>query len=266
MPESTRPFAVITGASSGIGYELAVQFARNGYDLLIVAENAKIAEAAEKLKAYRTQVESLQCDLSEFEGVEQLCRQIAIIGRPVAAAALNAGVGVNGKFAETDLEEELKLINLNVVSYVHLAKRIVQDMVARSAGGKILFTSSVAATAPGPYMAVYNASKAFVFSFSEALRYELKDKGITVTALMPDATDTEFFKRAHMEDTKVGAAEKDDPAEVAKQGFEALMAGKDHVLAGSLKHRIKNAANDLIPETTKAKMYAKDVKPGSANA
>lgn len=256
--------AVITGASSGIGYELAKQFAKNGYDLLIVSEDNGIKQAAEDLRAHGTEVKSARFDLATQEGVDGFHQRILETGRPVAAIALNAGVGVNGKFWETDLNKEFNLINLNVVSTVHLAKLIIKDMIKRRQGGKILITSSVAATAPGPYMAVYNASKAFVQSFSEALHYELKEKGITVTALMPDATDTEFFERADMEDTKVGVQKKDDPAIVAEQGYKALMDGKDHVFGGSLSHRIMNTFNDLIPEQTKAKMYGDAAKPGSA--
>lgn len=262
--QNNNPLAVVTGASSGIGYELAVQFAQNGYDLLVVAEDAGIAQAAEELKALGTQVQSFQCDLAQYSGMDACFNEIRRLHRPVAALALNAGVGVNGRFFETSLDDELNLINLNVLSTVHLAKHVVQDMVARGQGGKILITSSVAATTPGQYMAVYNASKAFVQSFAEALHYELKEKGITVTALMPAATDTEFFNRAGMNDTKVGVEEKDDPALVARQGFEALMDGKSQVLAGSLKHRMMNAVNDLLPEQTKAKMYAGSAKPGSA--
>lgn len=258
------PLAVVTGASSGIGYELAVQFAQHGYDLFIVAEDAGITQAAEDLKALGTQVISLQLDLASHESCEECYAAIHKLNRPVAAAALNAGVGIDGKFWETDIDKEMNIIDLNVMSTTHLAKRIVQGMIARNEGGKILFTSSVAATAPGPYMAVYNASKAYVQSFSEALHYELKEKGITVTALMPDATDTEFFERAEMLDTKVGVSKKDDPALVAQQGFEALMEGKPRVFSGSLTQRMKNAANDLIPEQMKAKMYAETVKPGSA--
>lgn len=262
--DNTGKLAVITGASSGIGYELAVQFAQHGFDLFIVAEDEGITQAAEDLKALGTQVESLQIDLASHQGCEACYAEIQKLQRPVAAAAFNAGIGVDGKFWETDIDKEMKLIDLNVMSTTHLAKRIIQGMVERAEGGKILFTSSVAATTPGPYMAVYNASKAYVQSLAQALHYELKEKGIVVTALMPDATDTEFFERAEMMDTKVGQAAKDDPALVAKQGYEALMEGRDHVLGGSLMHRMKNAINDLIPEQTKAQMYAGSAKPGSA--
>jgi short-subunit dehydrogenase len=259
-----NPLAIVTGASSGIGYELAVQFAQNGYDLFIVADGDGITQAAEDLKTLGTDVQSFQINLASHEGCEECYAQIKALNRPVAAAALNAGIGIDGKFWETDIDKEMNIIDLNVMSTTHLAKRIIQGMVERGEGGKILFTASVAGTTPGPYMAVYNASKAYVLSLSNALHYELKEKGISVTALLPDATDTNFFNRAEMNDTKVGVQEKDDPALVAKQGFEGLMAGKDQVLGGSLAHRIKNAANDLIPEQVKAKMYGSAAKPGSA--
>ena len=261
---SPTPLAIITGASSGIGYELAAQFAQNGYDLLIIAEDDGITQAAEDLKALGTDVQSFQIDLASHAGCEQCYAEIKKLNRPIAVAALNAGVGIDGKFWETDIDKEMNIIDLNVMSTTHLAKRIIQGMVERAEGGKILFTASVAGTTPGPYMAVYNASKAYVLSLSLALHYELKEKGITVTALMPDATDTHFFERAEMMDTKVGVSEKDDPALVAKQGYEGLMAGKDQVLGGSLMHRIRNTFNDLIPEQTKAKMYGDAAKPGSA--
>jgi len=171
---------------------------------------------------------------------------------------------VSGDFAtQTDLEKELYLINLNVVSTVHLAKRVLEDMVGRG-NGRILFTSSIAATMPGPYEAVYNASKAFISSFAEGIRAELKDKGVTVTSLMPGPTETNFFHRAGAEDTKLGASEKDDPAEVAREGYEALMAGKDKVVAGSFKNKLQAAAGNFLPETATAALHKKLTEPGSA--
>ena len=179
--------------------------------------------------------------------------------------AINAGVGVGGEFArETDLKDELNLINLNVVSTVHLAKRVVKDMVERGQG-KILFTSSIAALMPGPFEAVYAASKAFVQSFSQGLRNELKDTGVTVTALMPGPTDTNFFHRAGMDNTKVGTDQKDDPAIVAKQGFEALMAGKDHVIAGSLKTKLQGTVSKVLPDTVNAQQHRQLTEPRTTN-
>jgi len=256
---------VVTGASSGIGYELAKQFAQHGFDLLVAAEDERIESAAKEIAVDGVSAQAVQVDLAKYEGVENLYRAIQSVGRPVDAIAINAGVGVNGDFArETDLEAELNLINLNVTSAVHLAKRVAHDMAARRQG-RILFTSSIAGTMPAPFMAVYGASKAFLLSFSEALRNELEDSGVTVTALMPGATETNFFRRAEMEDTKVGAGEKDSPAEVARDGFEALMAGDDKVIAGSFKNKVEGGiAPRILPETAKAQLHRKQTEPGSA--
>lgn len=260
----TRPLAVVTGASSGIGYELAKQFAQHGFDLVVTATGASINEAAQTFEKLGAQVKTVQADLATYDGVETLYRQIQTSERPVDAIAINAGVGVGGKFTETDLNEELNLINLNIVSTVHLAKRVLKDMVARGSG-KVLFTSSIAALMPGPFEAVYAASKAFVHSFAEALRNELKDTNITVTALMPGPTDTNFFHRAGMDDTKVGSDKKDDPALVAKQGFEALMANKDDIIAGSPKTKIQGNISKVLPDTVNAEQHRKLSEPDAAN-
>ena len=261
-----RPFAVVTGASSGIGYELARQFAEHGYDLLVTAEDPGIHDAAAGLRRDgENTVQAVQVDLARYEGVEELYQAIETTGRPVDAAALNAGRGAGGDFTRgTDLRDELNIIDVNVTSTVHLAKRMLPAMVDRGAG-KVLFTSSIASTMPGSFQAVYNASKAFVQSFSEAVRNELKDTGVTVTALMPGPTDTNFFDRADMGDTKVGASEKDDPARVAAQGFAALMDGDDHVVAGSRKNRLQATAAKFIPDTVKAEQHRKMAEPGSAD-
>lgn len=265
MNSSTpRPLAVVTGASSGIGYELAKQFAQNGFDLVITATGSSVNESAQTLESLGAKVETVEADLATYEGVETLYNRIQATNRPVDAIAINAGVGVGGSFVETNLEEELNLIELNISSSVHLAKRVVKDMVARGSG-KILFTSSIAALMPGPFEAVYAASKSFLRSFSEALRNELKDSGVTVTALMPGPTDTNFFHRADMDDTKAGASKKDDPAQVAKQGFEALMAGKDDVVAGSVMTKIQGAVTSVLPDTLKSEQHRKLTEPGSAN-
>lgn len=262
---SNRPLAVVTGASSGIGYELAKQFAQNGFDLLITATGSSVTEAAQIFEQSGAKVETVQVDLTTYDGVEALYDKIKATNRPVEAIAINAGVGVGGDFArETDLQDELNLINLNVVSSVHLAKRVVKDMVDRGQG-RILFTSSIAALMPGSFEAVYAASKAFLHSFSEGLRSELKNTGVTVTALMPGPTDTNFFHRAGMDDTKVGASEKDDPSEVAKQGFEALMAGKDDIIAGSLKTKLQGTVSRVLPDTVNAEQHRQMAEPGSGN-
>lgn len=264
MNTSNRPLAVVTGSSSGIGYELAKQFAQNGFDLLVTSTGSTIDEVAQTCKKLGAQVETVQADLATYDGVEALYNQIKAAGQPVEAIAINAGVGIDGAFIQNDLKDELNLINLNVVSSVHLAKRVVRDMVARGSG-KVLFTSSIAAIMPGPFYAVYAASKAFLRSFSQGLRNELKDTGVTVTALMPGPTDTNFFERAEMEDTRAGASKKDDPAEVAKQGFEALMAGKDEIVAGSLMTKVQAAVSKVLPATLKSEAHRQLTEPGSAD-
>jgi short-subunit dehydrogenase len=258
---SSRPLAVVTGASSGIGLELARQFADNGFDLIVAAEDAAIGDAAAELQ---TTAEAVRVDLATPEGVEQLYEQIRMDGRPVDAIALNAGIGAGGAFAtDTELAQELRLIDLNVRSTVHLAKLVVRDMVARGEG-RMLFTSSIAATMPGSFQAVYNASKSFVQSFALALRHELKDTGVTVTALMPGPTDTEFFARAGMLDTRVGAGEKDDPADVARDGFEALMNGDERVISASRSTKLQGRGSRFLPDKAKAAMHARMAEPGSA--
>jgi short-subunit dehydrogenase len=264
MENSTGQLAVVTGASSGIGLELAKLFATNGYDLVIVAEDEGIESAADQLRSIGPMVEPVQADLATQDGVEELWNRVQKMGRPVDAIAINAGVGVGGPFLETDLDEEINLINLNVTGAVHLAKHVVQHMAERREG-KILFTSSIAADMPAPFEAVYGASKAFLLSFSEALRNELKDTNITVTALQPGPTDTNFFDRAGMQDTKVGADKKDDPADVARDGFEALMAGKDKVVAGSFKNVVQSKMAHVTPDTMTAEMHRKLSEPGSAS-
>ena len=261
MEASTRPLALVTGASSGIGFELAKQFAHNGFDLVVTAEDDELAEATREAEALGAAVASVQVDLTSSDGVDQLWRAIKATGRPLAAAALNAGVGSGGAFKDTPLEKELALVDLNVRSTVHLAKHVVQDMAAR-AEGRILFTSSIAATIPGSYQAVYNASKSFVQSLALALRDELKDTGVTITSLMPGPTETEFFERADMEDTPIGSSDsKDDPADVAKDGFEAMMAGKERVVSHSLSTKAQGRFSRMLPDKAKAAMHRKMAEP-----
>ncbi|HEX4804500.1 MAG TPA: SDR family NAD(P)-dependent oxidoreductase [Conexibacter sp.] len=226
----THPLALVTGASSGIGRELAREFVEHGYDVVVAAEDERIHQAAAELRAVDgVSVEAVQVDLTRPEGVRALWRRVTAGGRRLDAAAINAGVGAAGAFAsQTRLPDELEIVDLNVRSTVHLAKLVSGQMVNQG-DGRILFTSSTASTMPGSYQAVYNASKSFVQSFALALREELRDRGVTVTSLMPGPTDTEFFARADMLDTKVGAGEKDDPADVAHDGFEALMKGDERV-------------------------------------
>jgi uncharacterized protein len=264
-PSSQRPLAVVTGASSGIGLELAKQFGEHGFDLIVCAEDDELARAASEFEALGASTEAVLADLTEPAGVEQLYGRITASGRPVAAAALNAGIGMGGAFAtQTDLEQELAIVDLNCRSTVHLAKLVLGDMVARNEG-RLLLTSSIASTMPGSFQAVYNASKSFVQSFGLALRNELKDTDVTVTLLMPGPTETEFFERADMLDTKVGAGDKDDAADVARDGFEALMAGKERVVSPSLTTKLQGRASRFMPDSVKAAMHRRMAEPGSAD-
>ncbi len=259
---SQKPLAVVTGASSGIGYELARVFAENGLDVLVNSGSDRLDEATAKLESIGAKVLSVKADLATYEDVEKLWTAIQETGHPVDAIAINAGVGVGGDFArETDLDAELNLIQLNVTSTVHLAKRVLPGMVARGSG-KVLITSSIAGTMPAPLEAVYGASKAFGLSFAQSLRNELKDTGVTVTALQPSPTNTGFFHRAGMDDTKVGSEGKytNDPAEVAEQGYKALMDGKDHIFASSLKTKIQGEVGKFMPESLKAEQHRKQAE------
>ena len=261
--QTGRPLAVVTGASSGIGLELAREFVDHDFDVVMAAENAEIEAAAAGLRKPDGVVLAVQADLADPNGVEQLFRQIQDLNRPVDALAINAGIGVNGPFIETALEDHLRLIDLNVTGAVHLAHLVIPGMAARGQGG-VLFTSSIAAEMPAPYMSTYAASKAFVYSFAQGLRGELKDSGVTVTALLPGPTDTDFFDRADMEDTRLGQMKnKDDPRDVARDGFEALMAGKDHIVAGSLLNKAQVAASQVIADKAVAAIHGKIAKPGS---
>jgi uncharacterized protein len=208
---TNRNLALVTGASSGIGLELARQFATHDFDVVVTAEDAELTAAASALRETGATVHEVRSDLRTSDGVEHLWREVSALGRPLDAAALNAGVGRGGAFLDIDLADERDIIDLNITSTVHLAKLVLRDMTARGAG-RLLITSSIASTMPGSFQAVYNASKSFLQSFAEALQEELKDSAVTITSLMPGPTETEFFERADMLDTKVGQSEKDDPA------------------------------------------------------
>jgi short-subunit dehydrogenase len=260
---ANRPLALVTGASSGIGRELAKEFATNGFDLVIAAEGADFDAAVPELQDLGARTEAVRVDLASPAGVQELYRRTSADGRVLDAVALNAGIGAGGAFAsDTELDDELRLIDLNVRSTVHLAKLVLRDMVARG-NGRLLLTSSIASTMPGSFQAVYNASKSFVQSFGLALRNELKDTDVTVTLLMPGPTDTEFFERADMLDTKVGSDEKDDPADVAHDGFEALMSGDERVVSASLKTKLQGRGSRLLPDRAKAEMHRQMAEPDS---
>ncbi len=255
--------AAVTGASSGIGREIAVELAGRGYDLVITAEDDELTSAAAAVEAQGATVRAVQCDLRKASDVEAFGSTISSDGRPLEVIALNAGVGQGGAFVDNDIEDELSIVELNITSTLRLAKHVLPGMVDRGSG-RVLVTSSIASEMPGSFQAVYNASKSFLQSWTEALQDELKDTGVTLTSLMPGPTDTEFFERAEMTDTQVGQADKDDPATVARQGVDALLAGKARVTGGGLKTRVQDIAAKVTPDRLKAAMHRRMAEPGSA--
>ena len=257
----TRPLALVTGASSGIGLELARQFAAGGHDLIVTAEDAELAGAAAALRGTGVKVDAVQADLRTPRGVELVQAAVLEAGRQLDAAALNAGVGLGGAFVDEDLDAVLGMLDLNVRSTVHLARVLLPAMVQRGKG-RVLITSSVASTMPGPYQAVYNATKSFLQSFAEGLQGELHGD-VTVTSLMPGPTDTDFFPRAQLLDTLIGKGPKDDPADVARQGYEAMMKGQRKVVAASFMSKAMAATNAVLPDRLKVLQHRLMAKPRS---
>jgi short-subunit dehydrogenase len=263
MIDPSRPLALVTGASAGIGRALALQLAQHGFDLVIVADEPEIEEAAAQLREHGAEVVALQLDLAQAAGVQQTWDAVEGDGRPLAAAVLNAGIGTGGAFATgIPLEDDLRVVDLNVRSTVHLAKLVAQRMV-RQRAGRILFTSSIAAGLPGAYQATYNASKAFVNSFALALRTELREHDVSVTSLLPGPTDTTFFTRNDMEDTRLATGHKDATQDVARAGFEAMMRGDERVVASSLLTRIQHLGGRFLPDAVKAELNRFMAMPGS---
>ena len=260
MDSNTRSFAIVTGASSGIGYELAKICAEHGFDLLVAADQAAISQAAEDFRRLGVNVEAVEADLATREGVEKL--YAAAKGRPVDALLANAGHGLGHAFLDQDFDEVRHVIDTNITGTIYLIQKVGNEMRARGQG-RILITGSIAGFMPGSFQAVYNGTKAFIDSFSFALRNELKDTGVTVTCLMPGATETEFFERAGMMDTKVGQQEKDDPADVARDGFEAMMNGEGDVVSG-WKNKLQTTVATVTPAGVLAEQHRKMAEPGSA--
>jgi short-subunit dehydrogenase len=248
-----KPLALVTGASSGIGLELAKQFANNGHDLIIVAEDRDgLERAAVTLRELGGgSAETIVADLSQLEGPRIVYDEVRRRGRDLDVLVNNAGVGVYGRFVDTSLDEEIAMIHLNTIAYVQLTKFFARDMVRRGAG-RILNTASVASLAPTPYLTVYGATKAFVYEFSQGLREELRDTGVTVTALLPGPTDTNFFERAHAEESKILDEKLSDPATVAEAGFKALMKGEDKVVV-PFKYKVQMAMGNVVPDAAIAK-------------
>lgn len=258
---SSKGLAVITGASTGIGYELAKCAAQDGYDLIIAADEERINQAAAKLKEFGTSVDAVEADLATAEGVDQLVERVTASGRSVDLLMANAGRGIGKGFLDQDLGEARKVVETNITGTIYLIHRIGNQMRSRGVGRNLL-TGSIAGFMPGSYQAVYNGTKAFINSFSFALREELKDTGVTVSCLMPGATETEFFKRAGLLDTSIGQATKDDAGEVARIGYDAMLDGEGDVVSG-WKNKLQAAVANVTPASILAHQHSKMAKPGS---
>jgi len=258
---AARPLAIVTGASSGIGFELAKRCVAEGFDLVVAADDPRIEEASRTLAQTGGSVQAVQVDLATPEGVDRLLA--AVKDRPVDALLANAGHGLGRAFLEQDWDEIRHVIDTNVTGTVYLLHRVGREMAGRG-HGRILITGSIAGFMPGTYQAVYNATKAFVDMFSYALRAEVQGRGVTVTCLMPGPTETDFFERADLMDTKVGQDKKDDPAEVAENGFKAMMAGESGVVSG-WQNKLQVALAKILPETVMAGQHAKQAAPGTGD-
>ena len=249
--------AIVTGASSGIGREIAKLAARDGYDLLLAADEPGIDAAAGELRAGGVAVEAVEADLATFEGNDRLLQ--AAEGRRIDVLAANAGRGLGHAFIDQDPADWRRVIDTNVTGTTYLLQKVARAMV-RQGGGRILITGSIAGLIPGSFQAVYNATKAYLDSFSYALREELKDTGVSVTVLMPGPTETEFFRRAGMLDTPVGEQEKADPAKVAADGWQAMQDGSAHVVSG-FQNKLQAALSHITPDTVLAKMHTRMADP-----
>jgi short-subunit dehydrogenase len=254
-------YALVTGATSGIGYELAKLLAKDGYNLVIVARSQDELQktADELMEQFGVGVITIPKDLFVPTGAFQLYDQVKARGIEVNVLVNDAGQGQYGKFVDTDIERELDIIQLNINSLVVLTKLFLKEMVARGEG-KILNLSSIASKAPGPWQSVYHGTKAFVQSFTEAIREEVKETGVTITALLPGATDTDFFNKAEMTSSKIMEEKMSDAADVAKDGYDALMAGKDMIVSG-MKNKMQVAMSNLTPDSTLAKQMGKMQEP-----
>jgi short-subunit dehydrogenase len=258
----TRQLAVVTGASTGIGYELARCCATGGFNLIIAANEPQIHDAARDFQLLGAEVEAVETDLATPAGVDVLLEKIG--EREVDALLANAGRGLGNGFLDQNFQEVMHVIGTNITGTIYLIQRVGRGMRARGSG-RILVTGSIAGYIPGPFNAVYNASKAFIDSFSLALRNELKDTGVSVTCLMPGATQTNFFERAHLLDTKIGQADKDDAGDVAEIGFKAMMNGDGDVVSG-WHNKIQTALASITPSAVLAEQHRRQAEPGSAAA
>jgi len=262
MADKTKPrFSVVTGASSGIGLELARLAAQNGSDLVIVSDGPEIEEAAVQLRLMGVNVDAVQADLATPDGVDALYDKVRQSGRPVDALYANAGRGLGKSFLDQDFTDIERVIATNVTGTTYLLHRFVKDMRERNAG-RVLITGSIAGLMPGSFQAVYNATKAYIDSFAYALRNELQDTEVVVTVLMPGPTETDFFDTADLLDTKVGQSKKADAADVAKDGYDALMRGDGHEVAG-WANKLQAMMTRFLPDSQLAQMHRDMAEPGS---
>ena len=258
-----KQLALVTGASSGIGYNLAKVLAERGYDLIITAQSERLDKAEADFRALGAEVFAVRADARKREEVDRVWQSVQATGRPLDVACINAGIGEGGLFAtESSLDQELDIVQLNCAATVHFAKHVSAQMVARGAG-RILFTASIASEMVAPREAVYAASKAFVLHLSKALHFELKDHGVTVTALQPGPTDTDFFERAHLGNTQAGTEGKkqSQPYDVAVDGIDALFEGRENVYAHAATLKAEGVLMGLIPDSVQAAMHNKMAKP-----
>jgi short-subunit dehydrogenase len=260
MAGQRRQLALVTGASSGIGLELARCCAENGFDLVIAADEPQIGDAATELRASGAQVDAVEADLATTDGVDRFLA--AANGRAIDALLANAGRGLGGAFLDQKFERVRRVIDTNVTGTLYLVQKVGREMRERGSG-RILITGSIAGFMPGTYQAAYNGTKALLDSFAFALRAELKDSGVTVSCLMPGATETDFFERADMLDTKVGTEKKQSAAEVARRGFEAMMKGEGDVVTG-WNNKLRAAIAHVLPSGALAEMHRKEAGPGTA--
>jgi short-subunit dehydrogenase len=257
----SRRLAVVTGASTGIGYELAKLCTENGFDIVIAADEPAIHAAADKLRGAGAKVDAVEADLATIEGVDKLYTVTQSLGRPVEALFANAGRGLGNGFLDQDFATARRVVDTNIIGTIYLIHKIANDMRDRNSG-EILITGSIAGFIPGSFQAVYSGSRAFLDNFAFALRNELKDSGVTVSCLMPGPTETEFFRRADMLDTEVGQSKKDSAADVARAGFDALMSGEGDVVSG-WKNKLQATIANITPAGILAEWRRKTAAPGT---
>lgn len=260
---SPRPhrLAVITGASSGIGYELATLAARHRFDLVLAADEPAVHESAETFRKRGVHVTAVEVDLGTREGVADLHDAVQATGRPVDALFANAGITLGHAFLDQRFEDARRVVDINVIGTLDIVHRIGRAMRERGEG-RILITGSIAGQTPGPFMALYNGSKALLNSFAAALREELAGSGVSVTCLQPGATRTPIFAKAGMSDTLIAKLPMSDPKDVVQDGFDALMRG-DAIIVSGMANKVLAAGSNITPSSILAKVHRQLTKPGS---